>query len=180
MSLFTVSTIVAVILSTFKRKTTTTKNKRIAWILVAVFFVIAVTTMPPVEEKAGEKPKPTPTITKTEDKKKENTSINNSSNRTGCTYARNNIKYGVLPDLINGLAIVEDAIDETESNIDTFTKVSGYTNGSIGTHMSLMAMSYKSMRVALYEYDIEKMAASALLQNKYIDELNILCKSIGK
>jgi hypothetical protein len=65
MSLFTVSTIVAVILSTFKRKTTPTKNKRIAWILVAVFFVIAVTTMPPVEEKTGEKPKPTPTITKT-------------------------------------------------------------------------------------------------------------------
>ena len=65
MSLFTVSTIVAVILSTFKRKTTPIKNKRIAWILVAVFFVIAVTTMPPVEEKAGEKPKPTPTITKT-------------------------------------------------------------------------------------------------------------------
>ena len=65
MSLFTVSTIVAVILSTFKRKTTPTKNKRIAWILVAVFFIIAVTTMPPVEEKAGEKPKPTPTITKT-------------------------------------------------------------------------------------------------------------------
>ena len=65
MSLFTVGLIVAVILSTFKRKTTSSKNKKIAWISVAVAFVLAVTTMPPSQEKAGEKPKPTPTITKT-------------------------------------------------------------------------------------------------------------------
>lgn len=65
MSLFTVGLIVAVILSTFKRKTTSSKNKKIAWISVAVAFVLAVTTMPPTQEKAGEKPKPTPTITKT-------------------------------------------------------------------------------------------------------------------
>jgi uncharacterized membrane protein len=65
MSLFTVGLIVAVILSTFKRKTTSSKNKKIAWISVAVAFVLAVTTMPPSQEKAGEKPEPTPTITKT-------------------------------------------------------------------------------------------------------------------
>jgi hypothetical protein len=65
MSLFTVGLIVAVILSTFKRKATSSKNKKIAWISVAVAFVLAVTTMPPSQEKAGEKPEPTPTITKT-------------------------------------------------------------------------------------------------------------------
>lgn len=65
MGILSVSLITAVVLSTIKKKTTSSKNKKIAWAITGLFFVLSAITAPAEEKMAGEKPEPTPTITKT-------------------------------------------------------------------------------------------------------------------
>lgn len=65
MAVLSVSLITAVVLSTIKKKTTSSRNKKISWAVTGLFFVLATTFTPTDQKKAGEKPKPTFTITKT-------------------------------------------------------------------------------------------------------------------
>lgn len=106
--------------------------------------------------------------------------INNSNNKTGCTYARHNIKNAVYQDFVNGLATERDLIKELEWNIKVFDKTSSYTTGSIKTNMKNMSNAYKAMRMSVYQDNFDKFTASAVLQIKYINTLDKLCKSIGK
>ena len=106
--------------------------------------------------------------------------INNSANKTGCTYARTHIKNTASQDFVKGLATMDEVFKESTYNATMFTKIASYTNGSIKTNMMNMANAFKLMKMGIYQNDVNKMAASAILQKKYITTLDKLCKSIGK
>ena len=106
-------------------------------------------------------------------------SINNSNNKTACTYSRNHIKMQAMMDWSKGLATDQDLLNELTAQAKMWDKLT-FTNGSIKTQIVNVSTATKRMRVALVNGSDSNFIAGYRSFNTSLNKLNSLCKSIGK
>jgi hypothetical protein len=106
--------------------------------------------------------------------------INSKENKSSCTYVKAKYQSSVMSDWSNGLATDQDVIKEVEANIKMLSTRAVYTNGKIQTQVKSWLTAEKKTKVSLINNDIEGISTAMTLKISSVNNLNKLCKSIGK
>jgi hypothetical protein len=85
-----------------------------------------------------------------------------------------------MSDWSNGLKTDQDVIKEIELNIKMLSKRAAYTNGKIQVQVKSWLNAEKRTKMSLINGDIDGISAAMTLKISSINNLNKLCKSIGK
>jgi hypothetical protein len=106
--------------------------------------------------------------------------LNSKENKNSCTYIKAKYQSSVMSDWSNGLATDKDVIQEIESNIKMLSSRAIYTNGKIQTQVKSWLIAEKKTKISLVNGSIDEMSAAMTLKISSVNNLNKLCKSIGK
>jgi osmotically-inducible protein OsmY len=109
-----------------------------------------------------------------------NKPINSKENKNSCTYVKTKYQSSVMSDWSNGLKTDQDVIKEIELNIKMLSKRAAYTNGKIQVQVKSWLNAEKRTKMSLINGDIDGISAAMTLKISSINNLNKLCKSIGK
>jgi hypothetical protein len=107
-------------------------------------------------------------------------SLNNKENKKSCTYIKQKYQSSVMSDWSNGLATDQDVIKEIETNIKMLSSTEIRTNGEIKKHIKTWLNSEKKTKVSLLNNNVEGISSAMTLKIYSINNLNKLCKLIGK
>jgi hypothetical protein len=106
--------------------------------------------------------------------------LNSKENKSSCTYIKTKYQSSVMSDWSNGLATDQDVIKEIELNIKILSSRSLYTNGKIQTQIKYWLSAEKKTKTSLINKDIDGISSAMTLKISSVNNLNKLCKSIGK
>jgi len=106
--------------------------------------------------------------------------LNSKENKNSCTYMRQKYQSSIMSDWSNGLATDQDVIKEIEANIKMLSNRAAYTNGKIQVQVKSWLNAEKKTKVSLINNDIDGISAAMTLKISSVNNLNKLCKSIGK
>jgi hypothetical protein len=106
--------------------------------------------------------------------------LNSKENKNSCTYIKAKYQSSVMSDWSNGLATDKDVIQEIESNIKMLSSRATYTNGKIQTQVKSWFNAEKKTKISLVNGNIDEISAAMTLKISSVNNLNKLCKSIGK
>ena len=106
--------------------------------------------------------------------------LSSKENKNSCTYIKAKYQASVMSDWSNGLATDQDVIKEVEANIKMLSARAVYTNGKIQTQVKSWLTAEKKTKVSLINNDIEGISTAMTLKISSVNNLNKLCKSIGK
>jgi hypothetical protein len=106
--------------------------------------------------------------------------LNSKENKKSCTYIKAKYQSSVMSDWSNGLSTDEDVIKEIETNIKMLSKVATSTNGKIQFQIKSWLSSEKKTKTSLINNDIDGISSAMTLKISSVNNLNKLCKSIGK
>jgi hypothetical protein len=106
--------------------------------------------------------------------------LNSKENKNSCTHIKTNYKSSVISDWSNGLATDQDVIKEIESNIKMLSTRAAYTNGKIKVQVRSWLTAEKKTRSSLINNDVNGISDAMKLKISSVNNLNKLCKSIGK
>ena len=109
-----------------------------------------------------------------------NKPLNSKENKSSCTYIKTKYKSSVMSDWSNGLATDQDVIKEIELNIKMLSTRAAYTNGKIQAQVKSWLVAEKKTKVSLINGDVNGISAAMTLKISSVNNLNKLCKSIGK
>jgi hypothetical protein len=106
--------------------------------------------------------------------------INSKENKSSCTYVRAKYQSSVMSDWSNGLATDQEVIKEIDLNISMLSKRALLTNGKIQVQIKSWLTAEKKTKVSLINGDIDGISSAMTLKISSVNQLNKLCKSIGK
>jgi hypothetical protein len=106
--------------------------------------------------------------------------LNSKENKSSCTYIKQKYQSSVMSDWSNGLATDKDVIKEIETNIKMLSTKAAYTNGKIQVQIKSWLNAEKKTKVYLINSDIDGISAAMTLKISSVNNLNKLCKSIGR
>ena len=106
--------------------------------------------------------------------------LNSKENKSSCTYIKQKYQSSVMSDWSNGLATDQDVVKEIEENIKMLSVKTLYTNGKIKVQIKSWLDAEKKTKISLINGDIPGISNAMTLKISSINNLNKLCKSIGK
>ena len=106
--------------------------------------------------------------------------LNSKENKNSCTYIKDKYSSSIMSNWSNGLATDQQVVKEIESNIKMLSNRLLYTNGKIQTQIKFWLSAEKKTKVSLVNSDIDGISAAMTLKISSINNLNKLCKSIGR
>jgi hypothetical protein len=106
--------------------------------------------------------------------------LNSKENKNSCTYIKTKYQLSAMSDWSNGLKTDQDVIKEIDSNIKMLSSRLIYTNGKIQTQIKYWLSAEKKTKTSLLNGDIDGVFTAMTLKISYVNNLNKLCKSIGK
>jgi hypothetical protein len=106
--------------------------------------------------------------------------LNSKENKSSCTYIKQKYQSSVMSDWSNGLATDQDVVKEIEENIKMLSVKTLYTNGKIKVQIKSWLDAEKKTKISLINGDISGISNAMTLKISSINNLNKLCKSIGK
>jgi hypothetical protein len=106
--------------------------------------------------------------------------LNSKENKSSCTYIKTKYQSSVMSDWSNGLATDQDVIKEVETNIKMLSAREVYTNGKIQRQVKSWLTAEKKTKASLINNDIDGISSAMTLKISSVNNLNKLCKSIGK
>jgi hypothetical protein len=109
-----------------------------------------------------------------------NKPINSKENKSSCTYVKAKYQSSFMSNWSNGLATDQDVIKEIELNIKMLSNRANYTNGKIQVQVKSWLNAEKKTKISLMNGDVDGISAAMTLKISSVNNLNKLCKSIGK
>jgi hypothetical protein len=106
--------------------------------------------------------------------------INSKENKSSCTYVKAKYQSSFMSNWSNGLATDQDVIKEIELNIKMLSNRANYTNGKIQVQVKSWLNAEKKTKISLMNGDVDGISAAMTLKISSVNNLNKLCKSIGK
>jgi hypothetical protein len=106
--------------------------------------------------------------------------LNSKENKNSCTYIKSKYQTSVMSDWSNGLATDQDVIKEIDSNIKMLSNRLAYTSGKLQTQTKSWLSAEKKTKISLINKDVDGISAAMTLKISSVNNLNKLCKSIGK
>ena len=106
--------------------------------------------------------------------------LNSKENKKSCGYIKAKYQSSVMSDWSNGLSTDEDVIKEIETNIKMLSKAASSTNGKIQFQIKTWLSSENKTKISLINNDIDGISSAMTLKISSVNNLNKLCKSIGK
>jgi hypothetical protein len=106
--------------------------------------------------------------------------LNSKENKNSCTYIKAKYQTSVMSDWSNGLATDQDVIKEIDSNIKMLSNRLAYTSGKLQTQTKSWLSAEKKTKISLINKDVNGISAAMTLKISSVNNLNKLCKSIGK